>query len=209
MGLMAASSSFTRYRVVDDVPDEVMREIPDRLVKYAFKDIDHTADERSFGWVSFEDMLDPAFTSAPPEKAHYVAFALRLDTRRIQPAVYKKHLQVAINEYLDSIRDEEKKFISKDRKAEIKEQVALKLRARTFPVPAVFDVAWNVQDNLVYFGSINNKARSLFEDIFQLTFEVSLEPLTPFFLATRIMGEEALSRIENLEPSTFSTAQGG
>jgi hypothetical protein len=58
--------------------------------------IDATTDERSFGWTNIDDMLDVGFTQSPPEKAHYLAFSLRLETRRVQPAVFKKHYQIAL-----------------------------------------------------------------------------------------------------------------
>ena len=124
-------------------------------------------------------------------------------TRRIQPAVLKKHLDIALRRELDA-KEGEKKFISKDRKQEIREQVVLRLRSRTLPVPAVFDVIWNTTSPVIWCGSINSKANSLFEDIFALTFEVALEPQSPFFLATRLLGEEAIVRLENVEPTDFT-----
>lgn len=205
MSLISASVSLTRYRILDDVTQQLMLEAPERLKKQAFRDIDHTADERSFGWVSAEDWLDPDWRAAPPEKGQFLVFSLRLDTRRIQPAVFKKHVILAERDYLASIKDEEKRFLSKDRKREIREQVALKLRARSLPVPAVFEAYWDTRSHIVCLASTNSKVRALFEDLFTLTFELTLEPLTPFFLAGRILGEEAVSRLEALESTDFST----
>ncbi len=186
MPFLAASGGFTRYRLTDPVPDALWAEIPDRLKKNAFQDIDRTADERSFGWVSFDDWLDPGFTAAPPEKGQFLAFTLRLDTRRVSPAVFKKHLQLAVNEYLSGIDDPAKRFVSKGRKAELKEQVALRLRARSLPIPAVFDVVWNTANGTLLLASTNAKVKSLFEDHFLATFELNLEPQKPFFLASRM-----------------------
>jgi DNA recombination-dependent growth factor C len=201
---LAASGGFTRYRLTDPVPDGLWAEIPKRLKDNAFRDIDATADERSFGWVSLDDWLDPEFAAAPPEKGQYLAFTLRLDTRRVSPAVFKKHLQIAVNEYLSGIDDPAKRFVSKGRKQELKEQVALRLRARSLPVPAVFDVVWNTASGVILLATTNAKIRSLFEDHFLATFELNLEPQTPFFLASRLLGEEAVSRLENLEPTNFA-----
>lgn len=209
MSLLSASVSLTRYRIIDEVTDQLLREVPERLKRNAFRDIDHTADERSFGWVSADDWLDSDWRSAPPEKAHYFVFSLRLDTRRIQPAVFKKHVILAERAYLEGIADEDKRFLSKDRKREIKEQVALKLRARTYPVPAVFEVAWDRRTHRICLATTNGKIRSLFEDQFTLTFELGVEPLTPFFLATHMMGEAALMRLEALQPSDFTPIRGG
>lgn len=204
MGLLSASGSFTRYRIIGDVKDETVRNAPQLLLKNAFQDIDHTADERSFGWTSFEDMLDPTWRAAPPEKAHYLVFSLRLDTRRISPAVLKKHLRIALDAEKDAGAETGKSFISKDRKREVAEQVRLKLLARSLPVPAVFDVLWNVATHDVYLNSVNTKLKSLFEDLFTLTFELALEPMTPAFLALRLTDESRHAMLEDLEPSQFS-----
>lgn len=203
MPFFSSSVSLTRYRIMDEVSDQLLREAPERLVKHAFQDIDHTADERSFGWVCADDYLDCRWQASPPEKGHFFVFSLRLDTRRVQPSVFKKHVLLAERDFLASITDPEKRFMSKDRKREIREQVMLKLRARAMPVPAVFEAAWDLRTHTVYLASTNSKVRSLFEDLFTLTFELALEPLTPFFLAARMLGEEALPRLESLEPTDF------
>jgi hypothetical protein len=203
MGLLSASSSFTRFRIIEDVPAGLWQEIPGRLKRLAIKDIDDSAEERSFGWVSFEDMLDTQWRTAPPEKGAYLAFAMRLDTRRISAAVLKKHLQMAMAEAERQNKEQGKKYISRDRKKEIKEQVRLKLMARSLPIPAVFDVAWNIQENTVYFGSTRAKVCDLFTELFTDTFELHLEPMTPYFLALSMLGEEARTRLDNVEPTRF------
>ena len=75
-----------------------------------------------------------------PEKGPYLAFTLRLDTRRVPPAVMKKHVAVALNEALQAMREQGRKFLTKEQKTEIREQVALRLRARSLPIPACFDM---------------------------------------------------------------------
>ena len=203
MPILSASTGITRYRILEEVSDELIREIPEKLAKFAFMDIDHTAEERSFGWVNMDDMLDDKWAVSPPEKAQYFTFSMRLDTRRIQPAVLKKHFQIALNHELAEAKKEGKNFISRDRKREIKEQVTLKLRARSLPIPAVFDVVWNVPENRVYLAATNTKVMDLFTDHFSETFELTLEPLTPFFLAMEILGEEAVQKLESLDPTYF------
>lgn len=204
MPFLAQTTSLTRYRLSDEPPKSLWGEVLERLRKNAFQDIDATAEERSFGWVCFDDWLDPAFDAAPPEKGAYLAFSLRLDTRRVAPAVFKKYYQLALRQALAAVDDESKRFLSKDRKRELREQVALKLRARSLPVPAVFEVVWNTRDGLIWLASTNSKVRALFEDCFQQTFGLSLEPQAPFFLAGRLLGEDAVSRLEALEPSDFA-----
>jgi len=203
VSFLSSSVALTRYRIVEDVPSTLYQAVPARLKEWAFRDIDATTDERSFGWTNIDDMLDVGFTQSPPEKAHYLAFSLRLETRRVQPAVFKKHYQIALKAETAKAKEQGKNFLSRDRKRELKEQVELKLRARALPVPAVFNALWNTQNNQVWLDTTNSKARALFEDQFAMTFELHLEPLSPFFLALEMLGEDAAASLENLEPTLF------
>ncbi|WP_419788183.1 recombination-associated protein RdgC [Pseudodesulfovibrio sp.] len=203
MSILSASLGLTRYRIIEDVPNEIISQVPEKLQQFCFVDIDATADERSFGWANFDDMLDVNWVQSPPEKADYFAFKLRLDTRRISPAVLKKHLSIEVAKELERNKEQGKNFVSRDRKREIKEQVTLRLRARTLPIPAAFDIIWNPSANRIYLDTTNTKVRSLFEDYFALTFDLHLEQLTPFFAAMDKLGEEAAPRLESLEPTIF------
>ena len=208
LGFMSASVGLTRYRIVEeDIPSTLWHEIEDRLKRNAFRDIDGSAEERSFGWVSFDNMLDPDFALCPPEKGPYLAFTLRLDTRRIPPAVMKKHLLVAMNEAMQAMREQGKKFVTKEQKAEIRDQVELRLRARTLPIPACFDVIWDTDKQIVSIASTQSKLTELFEELFTHTFGLTLEPLTPYFLALQLIGKDRQAELDEFEPTVF--AQGG
>jgi hypothetical protein len=204
MGFLSASVSFTRYRLMSEAPDTLWSEVVDRLKRYAFRDIDDTADERSFGWVCYDNWLDPYFKEAPPQKGEHLAFSLRLDTRRVSPAVFKKHFSLALGEALEHAKSQGKAHISRDRKQEIREQVNQRLMSRTLPIPAVFEVAWNVPKNVIYLGSTRQKIKSLFEDLFTLTFDLHVEPLTPYALGLSLAGEEKRPVLDSLEPADFA-----
>ena len=202
MGLLGTSCSFTRFRIADSVPQELWMNIPAKLKQFAFQDIDDIPEERAWGWTSFEDMLDTQWRSALPEKGAYLAFALRLDTRRIPPAVLKKHVMIALREEEARIKEQGKKFIARDRKTELRDQVKLRLLGRFLPIPAIFDVVWATDSNIVYLASTQSKLIELFMNHFTLTFDLHLEPLTPYALAATLM-EASLSRLDNLEPTSF------
>ncbi len=204
MAFLAGSTSFTRYRPVEPVPDELWPRIPDLLKKFAIKDIDHNADERSWGWVCFDDWLDTEWRVAPPEKGGYIAFSLRLDTRRVPPAVFKKHFQLALREAEREAKEQGRKGVSRDQKKEIKEQIMLKLRARSLPIPAEFNAIWNREDNSIWFDCTRDKVCELFMELFTETFDLHLEPLTPYFLALQLMGPEAQPKLDALEASNFA-----
>ena len=57
MGILSASCSFTRFKITEPVPKELWMEIPAKLRQFAFQDIDDIAEERGWGWTSFEDAM--------------------------------------------------------------------------------------------------------------------------------------------------------
>lgn len=204
MPFLSSSGSFTRYGIVET--DKALRisDHLDCLMKHAFRDIDEEADERSCGWVCFDDWLDPAFHAAPPEKAHYLAFSLRQDTRRVAPAVLKKHLTLALRAEKELLRERGKTYVTKDRKQEIKEQVAARLMSRALPIPAYFEVVWNLKENVVLLATTNSKIKLVFEEEFTKTFGLNLEPMTPYFQALRHIQEGQQHLLDELEPTLFA-----
>lgn len=203
MSFLKSSTSFTRFRLVDEAPADFWASLPDRLRQFAFQDIDDIPEERAFGWVNFDDMLDSEWRISPPEKAEYITFSLRLDTRRIPPAVLKKHARIAVREEEARIREQGKKFVGRERKKELTEQVRLRLLGRFLPIPAEFQVVWSTGTGRVYLASTQNKVIGLFLDHFVRTFDLHLEQLLPFGLALSLLGDEAEKKLEMVEPTRF------
>ena len=205
MGFAAASCSFTRYRILERPSPDLLARVPAILKRFAFQDIDALpAETRSFGWTSFEDMLDTEWAVTPPEKAAYITFALRLETRRVPPAVLKKHYALALREEKRRTIEQGKQFVSRERKKELKEQVQLRLMRHFLPIPAVFDIIWATDADLVYFASTQRKMLDMFEEYFIKSFELPLEQLTPYGLAAMILTEHELNSLDTLEPTNFA-----
>ncbi|MDR1856982.1 MAG: recombination-associated protein RdgC [Desulfovibrio sp.] len=202
MGFMNSSCSFTRFRIMDPVPEALWREIPDRLKQHAFVDIDATPEMHSHGWVCFDDMLDVEWMTAPPQKGALYTFSLRVDTRRIPAGVIKKHLAIALQEEKERQGASGKKFVSKERKKELKEEVLLALRGRFLPVPAEFNVFW--EEDRVWFASVQGKMLDLFMDFFHETFGLTLEQMTPYMLASTILDEDGMTELDRIEPAVFA-----
>lgn len=205
MSIIGNSSSFTRFRVIDQVPSEFWVQIHDKLRQFAFRDIDDLPEMRTYGWVCFEDMLDSEWRTAPPQKGGYLVFSLRVDTRRIPPAIIKKHVELAIRAEKERLHEQGGRFISRERKKELKEQVMLRLRQRFLPVPAKLDVVWNPERNEVWFASTQTRMIDLFMEAFLNSFELHLEQLTPYSLAESLLEVELMDQIDSIEASEFTT----
>ena len=74
---------------------------------------------------------------------------------------------------------------------------------RFLPIPAVFDVAWATDTNIVYLASTQTKLIELFMNHFTLTFDLHSEPMTPYALAASMLDEKTLARLDDLEPTSF------
>ena len=203
MSFQKASTSFTRFRIIDDIPADLWASVPEKLRQYAFIDIDDIAEERAFGWTNFDDMLDTEWRQAPPEKGDFLTFSLRLDTRRIPPAVLRKHVRLALRDEEERIKALGKKFIGRERKKEIQEQVKLRLMGRFLPIPAEFQVVWNMRSGRVYFASTQTKMIEMFLDLFTRTFELRLEQLLPYSLALAMFGEEISAKLDDVQSTKF------
>lgn len=210
MPILKGSVTLTRFKV-DDVPADVFATLSDRLKMFAFTPIDDIAEERSFGWTNFDDLLDIEWKQSVPQKEPYIAFSLRLDTRRIPAAVLSKENKIALSADQEKIKALGKNFVSLERKREIREQVKLRLLARTIPTPAYFEVVWHTESGAIWLGSASPKIQDMFVELFGRTFpEIgAIHMLTPYESALAILGddEDAIDRLNALEPSDFSGAQ--
>lgn len=204
MGFLNASSSFTRFSIVDPVPEQLWADIPDLLKKGALLDIDELPEMEAKGWTCFDDYLDTQWVTASPHKGEYLAFTLRIDTRRIPAGVIRKHVTLALKKEKLANLAQGKTYISKERKKEIKEQVTLRLRQRFLPVPAEINVAWSIRKNEVWLASVQNKVIELFMQLFLDTFQLHLQQLTPSALAIQLMGEGQVETIDRIEATVFA-----
>ena len=199
MGFLASSCSFTRFHVIDPVPDGLWAEIPQLLKNGAFLDIDETTESQADGWVSFDDYLDTTWQAGPPQKGAYIAFSLRVDTRRIPAGVARKHLVLALKREKAENEKNGKKFISRERRKELKELVQISLRRRFLPVPSEFNVIWNTANNEIWFASTQEKVIELFVQRFLATFELHIEQLTPSALDLSMLGDAAEEKIHSTD----------
>jgi DNA recombination-dependent growth factor C len=202
MGLYSGSASYVRYKVEGEVPGSLKETVLLRLQECAFKELDELSGrDRSIGWVSAENMASISFDDLHFAKDPYIAFSLRIDTRRIAPLTLKAAL---LREEMIYKKRTNKERLSRKEKDLIKEQVKNSLMKKALPVPVLYDMCWNTATGILLFFSTNKKANAEFMDFFLSTFELALTPLSPYELAQTIStGKKIKLRIENTE-SPFS-----
>lgn len=167
MSFLKNTTSFTIFKI-ENLPDGILGSFGERLRQFAFMAIDDSAEISSCGWVSMEDMEDVDFANGF-EINKYFYFAFRVDSRKIIPSVFKRYAQLALQKEEQELAKLGKKYITTQRKEEIKEQLKLKLLTRTLPTPAVYDVIWDFTSNTLYFACTNQKIVELFGNYFLKT----------------------------------------
>lgn len=189
MGILANTVSLCQFQVLGDVPKDIMATASEALASRAFQSIDHNAEEVSVGWVSLDDSDNNDFSD--PDVAcrdNYLAFSLRKDERKIAPALFRRHLDQACKEFLETNPGLQR--VPKPRKEEIRENVRLGLLKQTLPVPATFDAVWDADTHIVTLSTLSTKNVETFETLFKLTFpDLRLVPVTPYHRAEKVVGE--------------------
>ena len=83
MGLLSRSTTFVRYEVEGNLPENFWDFAAQRISEFSFRDIDDTFDEYSIGWVSIENMFDSSFAYGAYAVGDYIVLSLRIDERKV------------------------------------------------------------------------------------------------------------------------------
>lgn len=200
MGLLSGAASFTRFSVEGDLPDHFWDFVADRVAANSFRDIDDTMDEYSIGWVSVADMFDADFAYSSYAAGDYVVLTMRTDERKVSPAVLKKY---TMKEEARIKREKEIPRLSRAARLEIKERVRAELIRKSAPIPATYDLCWNLSENNLLFFSTSKKAIALLEDLFKETFEMSLILQIPWLTGIKMIEEDATENYEAMRPAVL------
>jgi len=200
MGLINGRASFVRFSVEGELPENTWDFISERVALFSFKDIDDTYDENSIGWVSPLNMFDYEFEFGSYACGNYVTLSMRFDERKVSAAILKKFV---LKEEERIKKEKQIPKIGKGQKSEIKERIKSELVKKSFPVPSIYDLAWNIPDSTLLFFSTNTKAQALLEDHFKDTFGLTLIQQIPYITAEHILDEEEMHRLSQITPDVF------
>lgn len=200
MGFLSGSASFVRFSVEGELPENPLDYIAERVVAYAFRDIDDTYDEYSIGWVSVLNMFDSQFQYASYVAGDYITLTLRIDERKVSPAILKKFVQ---KEEERVKQEKQLPKLGRAMKVEIKERVRTELMRKAIPVPVVYDLCWSLSDATLFFFSTNKKAQAVLEDFFNETFGMLIRQQIPYVIGEQLLDEESVDRLTKINPEVF------
>lgn len=200
MGFLKGSASFVRFSVAGELPENSLDFIAQRVIAFSFKDIDDTYDEYSIGWVSVLNMFDSQFAYASYVAGDYITLTLRIDERKVSPAILKKIVQ---KEEERVRREQQVPKLSRSMKVQIKERVRTELMRKAIPIPSTYELCWSLTDSTLYFFSTNKKVHAILEDFFKESFGLLIRQQIPYTTAEHLLDEDMLDKLERLSPEIF------
>lgn len=198
MSLINGSTSFLRFIIEGDLPDNFWDFIAERVVAHGFQDIDDNMEEYSIGWVSMANMFDSNFAYASYAAGDFVVLTMRVDERKVSPAVIKKF---SMKEEERIKKEKQVPKLSRSARLEIKERISTELIRKSAPIPVCYDLYWNLTDNTLLFFSTSKKAIVQLEELFRDTFDCSITLQIPWSLAIHLSDEETVANLDSLQPA--------
>jgi len=200
MGFLSATSSIVRLHAKP--PKKIDRlAVANAVSERAFRerDEDGLPKAETFGWVAIHDPLVTDFEASDLFFQQYLVVGFRFDTRSVPAKLAWMQRRRAEAEYK---REQSLERLGRSTRREIKEDVESTLMARALPNPKLFECAWNLETEVVFFSGKLKSAREAFASLFRDTFGVAPIPMIPYLAAERVgVGGDVVDRFRAVEPS--------
>jgi hypothetical protein len=201
----SGSISFRRFAVIGPQPERIAQEMLDKLAEFALKERElGVPEEVEYGWSGGRHVLDSNFSFDNNVFADALHFALRIDTNKFPGELKKAYLAI---EEEALAKKNPSGFISKMQKRDAKDvlrrRVDDELRAGHFRRSKLLPILWDLPAGVVY-CSAAGKSFEYLAEIFERTFNLSLQPLSAGSLALRILEPRGKRRdYEDFRPTRF------
>ena len=203
MGIQSPTASISRYRVEGNLEKPIIETVRRGLKSNIIADIDKNSVETAVGWASFHQPYQPNFEGPSFIFGTLLIFSLRIDKKTVPPNLLHKHVMLASAKRL---AETGQRYLSRNEKQVLKEQVTAQLTRRIPATPHVYDLIWNPEEaSLLFFTSLKAANEEL-ETLFARSFGVSLIRLFPYTAAEFISNLTDSERdvLQSLKPTDFN-----
>ncbi len=207
--LRLRSQSLRRFRVVGSLPSPLGPDFAERLHARRFRPLGPN-EERTHGWVTADNLLMTRFDADTLLHGDMVAFALRIDQRRVPPRLLKAHLDLELGARAKARGDANKPGrISREERRALRTEIAARLLAETPANVQAHGLLLDTRRGVLYVQSLSRKTLELAQLLFGDTFEVSLEALTPWRRAQEIVaGTDAMRVLDDVRRTELGVSIG-
>ncbi len=201
MPFLSPTLSFTRYMIKDPLPDNFWATAIDQIGSKVFRENSAGVQEMSTGWVAPRDPFRDTITIEDISFSDYLVLSLRIDKRSVPSALVKKFCAI---EEKRTIAERNLERITGKMRKEIRERVRLELLSKALPVPATYDLCWNIATGKLYFFCRQDKICGIFEELFKVTFELRPYPVIPYTLGLQLVDRENMAlTFKEMKPEVF------
>lgn len=202
MGLSNGAVTCRTYHTAEELPADFLSRVEKDLRQRAFRPVNPEQAPTSMGWVNARNVLDTDLRLEKVQYEDFLVIGLRLDKITLNNQLLKAHFAQRMEKIL---KEQGRKQMSRDEKSSLLDDVRLELMKKQTPSTALYEMAWNLQSNCVYFSNTGKKVNTEFCDLFQETFHVGLMPLFPYLRAElRCEREGTMDDLVRVEPAIFS-----
>jgi hypothetical protein len=204
--------SFCRYRIHGSLPSPHGAAFAECLHARRFLPL-LAGQERTFGWVTADNLLVTDFDPERVARGSYAAFALRVDRRRVNPRLLRAQLELEVGARLQAARDGGGPArLGRDERRQLREELHEEMLRVTNPSVDVHPVLVHAKDRVACVLSLSRTANELVQAHFRDTFDAQLVALNPWRRSVELLedpqrGDRDLrSRLEDLRRSDFAAA---
>lgn len=203
MGIQSPTASISRYHVEGDLEKPMIETVRRGLKSNLIEDIDNDSIETSVGWTSFHQPYQPNFEGPSFIFGTFFVFSLRIDKKTVPPKLLHKHFMLASAKRL---ADTGQRYLSRNEKQALKEQVAGQLMQRMPATPNVYELIWHPEEASLFFFTGLKAANEELETLFVRSFGVSLIRLFPYTVAelNSNLNDTERDILQSLKPTDFT-----
>ncbi len=185
------TQSFCRYRIQGELPTPWGEDFHRLLTERRFLPL-MAEQERTYGWVTADNLLVTDFHAGTVMHGEWAAFALRVDSRRVNARLLRAQIDLEVKARLKGMQDAgDKPRIGRDERRELREDLRKELLRQTSPAVDAFTVMLHPKHRILHVLSLATKANELVRIHFADTFESDLVPLTPWTRGLELLDAEA------------------
>lgn len=195
MSMLQGTVSLKRFMVLGPVPDPA--DLQAGLTQDQFRPFQDGLEEERLGWC---DWRNPLITPPDPDwvgQDRFAVFALRIDTRRVPPALLKAHVDLRLQSLQ---KEKDLAFIGKEARISLQDEVKVELLRKVLPVPRVVEIAWDLKEGILWTTASSSKAQGALTSLFIKSFGCEVHPLAPLVIAGRLCPDLPVETLMALDP---------
>ena len=188
--LLKGNISFAVF-IPEKVPESIEK-VREVLAGSAFQRLDPTdLRDESVGWVDAVLCFDNENFSSLLHDS-FLVFALREDKYSFTAAQLRPYIEEA--EFVFK-RENNLEYIAAQQKKEIREQVVRRMKTNSYPKTTITEVAWDMDSKLIYLFSQLGATVAKFTDIFEKSFETSINQVNLFDSVKELGGADKVEPV--------------